>query len=425
MPGWAQTPGPGSTGPLTLDKAIAIGLENHNRIAIARSQQEASAYRVTQTKSSLYPQITPSWRYNFQRSDYDVGLGDGSQRSTQNVTAINLEQVVWDSGRRELNIARSKDGVVASALNVKDARQAVIYDVTSSWYELLRARELVRVAESSAQRAKTTLDATNAFVEAGASPRKDVLQAQADYENAQVDVIQARNRVRLAETGLKIAMGIVSTERIEPSDTPIVTPSDTPDTRTVSDYVALAFDNRPDLKRSEVDIQSTKKSVKLARIDAGPLVQSTVSAGYRAHPDPGDDTSFFTTVTYPLFDAGASKAAVREAEAGLKQAQQSLELSRLDVAAAVESAYIQREEARTRLSAVRAALVASQENYNAATESRQEGVGTILDVITAQNQLVTAETQAVQAIYDFYVADALLQRSVGQNDINLTGASPS
>ena len=55
-------------------------------------------------------------------------------------------------------------------------------------------------------------------------------------------------------------------------------------------------------------------------------------------------------------------------------------------------------------------------NYDAAIESRREGVGTIVEVINAQTQLVQAQTNYVQAVYDFFGADAQLARAVGQAD---------
>jgi outer membrane protein TolC len=321
-------------------------------------------------------------------------------------------------------VARSKDSVLSATYNVADVRQDVVLNVTTDWYQILRSKELVRVAESGADRAQTTLEATRAFVEAGSVPRKDVLQAQADYDNAQVLVLQARNNVRLAQTSLKNAMGITTTAPIETSDTPTPAPGSAPDTATVSDYVTLAYANRPDLKRSEADISASRHGAGIARIEAGPQVTSTFSAGYRVHPDPGSDRALLVGVSYPLFDAGAARAAVREAKAGVEQAEQQLELARRNIASDVESAYLLREEARARIAVTKTALNAARENYAAASESQREGAGTILDVITAQNQLVTAETNAVQAIYDFYNADALLQRAIGANDPGLTEANP-
>ena len=295
-------------------------------------------------------------------------------------------------------------------------------NVATTWFELRRRKELVRVAESGAERARTTLEATRAFAEAGTLPRKDVFQALADAENAQIGVIQARNNVRLAETSLRNAMGLTPLTPIEAAETALPAPGAAEEAaQPVAQLVAEAFAQRPDLKSSEANLDATRRVVKLARIDAGPQVVSTFSTGFDVSPDTGYDSALLVGVSYPLFDAGASRAAVREARASLDQSERQLELTRQGIAAEVESAYLQRQEAQNRITAARSALDAAQENFTAATESQKEGVGTILDVITAQNQLVTAETNAVQAVYDYYNADARLQYAIGDNETIASG----
>lgn len=409
--------------PLTLQDAVRIALANQNLIGIAESRKAMAEAGVKQARSAFYPQISPNYRYSNQHTAFNAGEGTRTGTITQSTTSIDLTQNLFDTGKREQNVALAKDMARAAGYSVEDVRQDVILTVTTDWYELLRSKELVRVAESGVDRAKTTLDATRAFVEAGTAARKDVLQAQADYDNAQVQVLQARNSVRLSETALKNAMGIVTSQQVVTPDTPPQTPAETPDARTVPDYVRVAYAARPDLKSAEAGISASRHNAKIAKIEAGPQISTSVTAGYRAHPNPGFDHSLGVGVSYPLFDAGAARAGVRAANAGVTQAEQQLDLARQNIAADVESAYLTREEARARLSVTQAALAAARENYAAASESRQEGAGTILDVITAQNQLITAETNAVQAVYDFYNADARLARATGQNDPAYTKAN--
>jgi len=128
-------------------------------------------------------------------------------------------------------------------------------------------------------------------------------------------------------------------------------------------------------------------------------------------------------MTYPLFDGGLVRAQVRDARATLTQAQLAVEQTRQALQLAVDQAFISKEEARIRIGSTQSAVRAARENYAAARESQKEGAGTIIDVITAQAQLVTAETNAIQAIYDYYSADAQLQRAIGANDLYSVGGN--
>jgi TolA-binding protein len=84
------------------------------------------------------------------------------------------------------------------------------------------------------------------------------------------------------------------------------------------------------------------------------------------------------------------------------------------VAVQIEQSFRSLALARASLPAALAAQQAAQINYEAALESRREGIGSIVDVITAQTLLVQAQTSYVQAIYTFYGADAALARAIGQ-----------
>lgn len=418
---WAQSPALNPSEPLTLDNAIKTALANHQQIVSAASKVEGARAQLVQSKSAWFPQISPTYSYRTRNTENN----QSSLQSTTQGTSVSLQQTIFDSGKREIGIADSRGSVRSATLGLQDTRETVILNVTTSYYELLRTKDLVRVAESGLGRAKTTVEATKAFVDAGSSAKKDILQAQADYSNAEVQAIQARNNVRLAQTALRQAMGLVSVEDIVTPDQAIPAPPETPDTKVATDYINQALDNRPDLKQTVIGVDSSRRSVRLARINAGPTLDSTLSGTYSAHPSPGVDRIVAVSITYPLFDAGAARARVRQASAGLKSAEAQLELSRQAIAAEVESAYLTREEARSRITAAQSALTASRSNYDAATQSRTEGVGTILDVITAENSLITAETNAVQAIYDFYSADARLQRSVGANDTYVSAGGQS
>nr|CAA9288908.1 hypothetical protein AVDCRST_MAG63-4191 [uncultured Armatimonadetes bacterium] len=121
-------------------------------------------------------------------------------------------------------------------------------------------------------------------------------------------------------------------------------------------------------------------------------------------------------VSYPLFDAGLSRARVRESQAAVRGSEARVESLRQQVAVEVEQAWRDLAQARATLPAAEAAQRAAQVNYEAAIESRREGLGTIVDVITAQTQLAEAQSAFVQAVYDFYQGDARLARAVGQAD---------
>jgi len=409
------------TQPLTLENAIKVALQNQNTLMIAKSQLDSARAREVQAKSSYYPQVAPTFNYSNQKSAFNVGGRSTTTTVEQSVTQIGARQLIFDTFKREEGVIASKYSAKASMFNVLDSRQAVIVNVSTSYYELLRRKELVKVAAASVARAKTTLDFTKAAAEVGTGPKKDILQAEADYNNAQVQNIIAENDVRIAATTLKNTMGVLSMLAIITSDTPLPAPDTAPDTKTAADYMTLAFDRRPDIKRETASVDTNRHEVKIANINAGLTVQADITEGYRIDPSPGENRTFNTAISYPLFDAGLTRAQVKQARASLDQSRSQLALTKQAIQLDVEQSYVLKEEARLRITATDLAVKAARLNYEAATASLKEGAGTIIDVITAQTLLVTAETNAVQAIFDFYTSDARLKRAIGDNDPYLAG----
>lgn len=402
--------------PLTLKDAIRIALQKHPSVAIARNQLEQAKARRDQAQARYFPTISPSATYvNQQTRTALPGFGTRVGTIDETRTDISLRQTVFDSGQRELSAAQARRSVESAEQAYRDAVQQKVLSVTTAYYELLRRMALQKVASANVQRAQQTVDVVKAQVEVGVAAQKDVLQAEAELANAQVSLIQARNQVRLAEASLRNELGVGQEVPLQVAEVGDKEAEQLPPLGSLEEYLNQAFTQRPDYQRQRISSEIQRLSLRLAQIQAGIQIQSDFTYGRRIDPDPGDTRSFTVSATYPLFDGGSARAAVRDARAGYDSALQQLEQLKLTVRLDVEQAYLTRAEAHERLNAARKALEAAQVNYQAALESRKEGVSSLIEVINAQVALVNAETNYVQAIYDLLTADARLQRAVGRD----------
>jgi outer membrane protein TolC len=366
-------------------------------------------------------------------------------RSTENEVRsgdVSLRYQLYDSGLRQASARSAQANLRAAEFGEQDTRQLVIANVADNYFNVLRNEALVRVSQSQVTRAQNTLDVVTAQVEVGQAARVDVFQVRADLLNAQVNLLQARNNADIADAQLKNSIGIVGGGRLTLADVPTpapntpatatlaaaagtnapagggqvtpTSPATTGDEAALNDFIALAYQARPDIARSTAGLDVNRADVRLARINSGVLLTTDTALGFQFSPNTGNNREITAQISYPLFDAGASRAQVRAAQSSQRASELRLESLRQQVAVEVEQAYRQLAQARASIPAAQAAQEAAQINFEAATESRREGVGDIIDVITAQTLLVQAQTNFVQAVYDFYVADAQLARAVGQ-----------
>ena len=512
------------TRPLSLDRAIRIGLLRQNTIAVALAQTDVARAGLTQARASYYPQVSPSFQFQANvipgrrtivgsststttggtgttitgptgtatnggtsgstgvtasasaikrgrgtRADSGTGTttgtdgtntgtgsgltpgqssgGSGTSTGTGGTTTtgggsttttfingstssdtrtevVAAQLNLYDSGRREANVGFARRNVFAAEYGLGNQRQNVILTVTEDYYNLLRTRELVRVQQENVRRAQTTLEAIQAQVQAGAAAQSDTLQAQSDLANAQINLLSSQNDVRIAEAALKNAMGVVATPSLVLADTQIPAPNPTPDAVPLDNYVQTAYTNRLDLKQQQEIVNAQGYNVRIAHINNGVTLNASISEGYQLNPDAGEERSFVVSVGYPLFDGGTTRAGVRSSKAALETDRRDLDALQQNVRLDIEQQYYTRELARQRVQAANVAVQAGQLNYQAALEKQRNGLVNILEVLNAQVQLITAQVSQVQAIYDFYIADARLFRDIGQNDANFVPDIP-
>jgi len=457
--------------PLTLAQAVSIALAHQPQQFLARTQVTQAQGQKQQARAQYFPTLTPSYQYqNRSQSFYGVstgsvpttvgtglgtttgttGVGTGTTTGTgQPITAttssgfggvnevsvvrggglsVSLSQSLFDNGRREPANAQARRALDAADYGDANTRQATVLSVTQAFYQLLLALDLVKVAQAQVARFGQTVDVTQAQIDAGTVAAKDIFQARADLANAQVTLLQDQNQVRLNSATLKNVLGVAAPGVVQPA--PLVPGGGLPPLPangpggTLDAAFAAALAVRPDLLGQQAAVASQEAALSQARREAGFTVSGDYVLTYQATSDVGPrgtNSQFLVTGSYPLFDAGGRRGAVRIAQAQRDAARDQLEQVRQQVRLDVEQAYATRA---TNLEAARlaqAAVTAAQVNYDAVLAARREGIGTVLDITTAQATLTQAQNGYVTAVYNFYIADAQLQRAVGGNDTGAAG----
>lgn len=327
--------------------------------------------------------------------------------------AVGTSWLVLDGGQRSFSLARARNLADAAQFGAVSTLRTILFTVTQQFFDALRSQELLRVADAQVRRAQETLDVTKKQVEVGQVARKDILQAEADLANSVVQQITARNLVNTSSANLKASMGWEPARPL-----PVLVAPEEPETPpappTLEEAIESGLAHRPDLEGARKRLQADRYTVLTAARRSSFDWELTFNYSKNFEPEDADNRNLQFLVTYPLFDAGASREALRQTEFTYKANQELLEQQVRDARSEIEAVYLSWHQNLERLSASEKALLAAQENFKAASESQSEGVASILDVTNAQISLVTAETNYVQALYDFYISDAELRLVTGR-----------
>lgn len=396
---------------LTLVDALRLAKERNGDVRSARLQVEASRARVTSSFSSFLPTVTPSYSYNTSTTNRQTSphgrFGDAT--SSSDVTA-NLK--LLDFGERDLNYKSSRRSAEAQELSALQTIRSILFQVHQRYYDALRAQELQRVQNAQLERARTILQQTETRVELGDAARKDILQAKADVLNSQASVLGARNRVASTQADLKAAIGweqATLPELESAGDAKAAISS-----KTLDETVTEGLMRRADLQGQRKRLEGQLIDVRLTQLDG--LVSFSVDASFRKSfsPDVLDRSALVLSASIPLYDGARSKSNLRAARAGVDASKASLAQSEREARAEIESAYFEFALNQERLAATSAALEAARINFEAARESQRAGASNLIEVLTAQLSLVTAEVNSVEATYDALISGIRLRLVTGE-----------
>jgi TolC family type I secretion outer membrane protein len=418
----ATTPRPGSpTAPLklTLSEATALALRQQPTLRSAQGSLTAAQARVPQAKSAYYPRV--DLQAGVQTSEVKSSSTDKRTRSESTFATLLGRQLIYDFGKTAALVDEARAGSRVASGELERVRDLVVQNVRQAYFNLLQARRLVGVADAALARSELNLRSAQGFFDVGTKPKSDVTRAEVEVANARVDVIRARNLVRLTETSLANALGLEATVPIEIDD--ILTYE--PVTLDSTQLLAEALGNRPELRQAQARLDGARAQLSGAKARYLPDLTVNGSAGMASDDAVvstdgvagvtfGDQWSIAGVLTWNLFEGFFTQARVKETQALVETARADYETAELQVRLEVEQSYIVVVEAAERYGATEKAVQSAQENLRLAQGRYDAGVGTILELTEAQLSLTNAEADSVRAVTDYRVGLAILDRVVGR-----------
>lgn len=398
---------------LTLDEAIKLAKKNNGTLKAAQLDLKAAKERVKQANAAFLPSLTPTLNYiDSVRNIPNAQFGNISQSFTQTQTNAQLSWRVLDAGQRLAQLQTQRSSESAQAATTRQTIRQILFNVQQNYLESLRAQALETVADSQLKRANTVLAQTEARVKVGDAAKREILQAQADALNASVNSLTARNRSNTNLANLKASVGLPfdgTSYQLNPITFKLAEdlPTD------IKSSVDLGVKLRPDLISRRQTNQAQSRSVRLAQIDAGLSYALDLSYNRQLSPGTGSDQNINFGVSFPLFDGGRSRSVVSERKNSLASLEQQLAQAEKDAQSEIEAAFLTYQQNQKRLEASNLAVQAAKLNFESATESRKLGAGDLLEVITAQVSLVTAESNFIEATYDSLLSELRLRQAVG------------
>jgi outer membrane protein len=309
------------------------------------------------------------------------------------------------------------------------------------YFNLLRAQHQVQVANSALITAQRQLQDAQNLNAAQVGQKIDVYRATTQVANAQQQLTAAQNQLDIARANFNDLVGRTLNLPVQVADVPGVniginvsqitgvgspppldfTPFNVPpaeiDSIDLDKSLDTAYTHRPELLSDQVNIRVEEKGITLARSGLQPTLRLDAAGNYfptTSFQDIRRRTAAVTaTLSIPLYDGGATRDRVQEAHLRTQNAQTTLDSDKSDISLDVRQSYLNLATAARQISAVNTALQQAIAARQLAQVRYEGQVGTYLEVTDAQSALVQAENSQVNAVYDYFVARAQFENSIG------------
>jgi len=399
-------------GKLTIEEAMRIAETNAFSVRVAKSSVERTRQQVNEVKGNLGPQVRVNNTYT--RFDKEIKQqGSVVRPFEQTETQLVLRMPVDITGILKRGLAASSIAVKVAEANLDSEKNDLRFSVRADYYQVLQAQAQVKVFEEALDSARKRLRNTELEYEAGSKAKVDVLRFQTQVQQAEADLIAAKNGLSLARNAFNNTLG-------RPIETPFELVEEVNLPAVAQDEKALtetAVKNRSELRAFRYNAE-VLKNVRIAE-ERGMLPSLDFSAIHSRNWNTGgagsqDQTTFGQiTLSIPAWDDGITRARVKQARQDEEQNKIRTEQTELAISLEIRQATTNLANAKARWDVAKKQVEFATETFRLANVRYEAGEGIPLEVTDAQAELTRARVQMVAATYDYLTTYAQLQRALG------------
>lgn len=409
-------------GEVTLAVAVDIALCRNPTTRSAWASAHLQAAALGSAESAWLPTISAQdaeTRAYGQHVDVTGDLVDSPQNT--NDATVSLSWTLYDFGGRGGRIRSARDLLDAAALTVNSTVQQTVFNVVQDFYGVVAGDAGQAAAKLTEDTYGQSVEIARALQVGGVSALGDVLQVETAYDQAILAYETAAHTAEGSRGTFAFEIGVPADMPLKLKADPV--PTEVPAlTARIADLMTQAERQRPDLAAARSQVESAIQDITVARAAGRPSI--ALAASRDRVDTAGIPLQNFgqigLTVTVPIFTGFSVGYGVRQAQATLETREASAEQARLQVTLDVWNGYYSLDAANKLLAASATLLKTAQTNQEVALGRYKAGVGSIVDLLTAQAAYAAALTSRITAEQSWQVARAQLVLAVGR----LTGTEP-
>ncbi|MDL2260557.1 TolC family protein [Deltaproteobacteria bacterium OttesenSCG-928-K17] len=400
---------------LTLARRVSPAIDSADQsIAGAQWSQWQAVTSFLPTGSTAYQVTKHQDMANTNRS----GTGGRFEGTTQYVWQGQVSQSVFTGGRNRANYYLAKLGVDSASIQKVQAREDLNLSVKQAYYSILATEKALEVAKTTVVNLQSHLNVAQNFYEVGMVPKNQVLEAEVELARAVQEETTLARDLTVAKTRMNIYLR-------QPVDKPIRivdTLKYTPFPMTIQQCLEAGLSDSPEIRLGRNQVESAAKGVDVAKAGFYPEVgvvythnsmgNSAKAHGGWSNNDAGWNVA--TMATFNFWEWGRTKAEVEKSRVQLNRSINDLTGLEDNTKLEVTTNYQNLLSAAKNIDVSAKAVVSAAEDLRMVNERYLEQVATNTEVLDAQTRYSQAQYSHYQALYNYNLAWATLERSLGR-----------
>lgn len=421
-------------GPLTLESSIEIALKNSIVLDIAREGVKGATAQKREAITGFLPKFNTSYSYTrlneapfsrFQGIPPEAGSllyslnGKEIPAGTQDNYnwSIEAKQPLFTGGGLIANYQASSIGEDAAQIEEAAKKQDVVQEVKIAYYDILRAQKILETARQSVEMLTAHRDVADNYFKVGMIPKNDLLHAEVELANGKQTLVKAQNAVELTKARFNTILKRKIFAPVEIVDVLKYQPFEKP----LEECFDIALKNRPELKIASLRARQAGKLVNAASSEYFPMLSLVANYGrFGDNPsvagsDYKDAESWYVmgVASWNFWEWGKTKFRVDASRAKENQALDAQRELSDQIVLEIKYASLILQEAEKQIVVSQKVIEQAEENFRISEERYKERVATSTEVLEAQTLLTKAKSEYANALGDYNINYAKLERAMG------------
>ncbi|HVH77235.1 MAG TPA: TolC family outer membrane protein [Stellaceae bacterium] len=397
----------------TLTQALAYAYQTNPQLLAQRALLRATDEQVPQALSNWRPTVTFTGNVGFENIGTTTPTTNSSENLRPNLVQLQIAQPIYRGGRTEAQTTQAIDTVDSTRAQTLAVETTVFQAVVQAYLDCVRDQTLVQVNRNNEQVLRKQLEATQDRFRVGEVTRTDVAQAESSLAQATATRITSEGQLATSRANYTAAVGHPPGRLLMPRERLAL-----PATR--AEALSLAANGNPNVISAIFAERAARDNVSVVRGQLLPQISvvGTLSRAYDVTTvERGgleNTAQVLAEMTMPLYEGGAIYSQTRQAEQTVGQKRSLVDQARR---VAVQSATQDWETLRSTRAAIASFAAAVRAAQIALEGTQQEalvGSRTVLDVLIAEQQVFTTQSQLVVSQHDTALAEFNLAAAVGR-----------